>query len=59
MRWRQEWTRRDDQDVLVFLIDGTHKRGRWWKDLVHEDEDRLLGCKLDPFPDNIDELTDS
>jgi len=42
----------------VLLVDRAHQsRGRW-QHLVDEDEDRLLGRKLDPLADNVDELTD-
>lgn len=42
----------------MLLVDGTHKRRRWWQHLVDKDEDRLLGGELDAFPDNIYELPD-
>ena len=42
--------------VLMFLIDGTHESSSWWQDLIDEDEDGLLGRKLDAFADHIDEL---
>lgn len=45
-------------NVLVLLIDGTHQRGSWGKDFIHEDKDRLLRCKLDALSDNVDELAD-
>jgi hypothetical protein len=28
-----------------------------WKNIVHKDEDGLLGAKLDPLPNHIDKLT--
>lgn len=60
-----------NSDSLVLLVDGAHERSRRWKDVVHKDEDGLLGRKLDSLasgvschlsnyclPDNIDELAD-
>jgi hypothetical protein len=41
----------------VFLIDAAHQGGSWGKNLVDEDEDRLLGRELDALADNVDELT--
>jgi hypothetical protein len=40
----------------VFLIDAAHQGGSWGKNLVDEDEDRLLGRELDALADNVDEL---
>ena len=40
----------------MLLIDGAHEGSGWWKDFVHEDENGFLWCKLDTFPDHIDEL---
>ena len=44
--------------VLVLLVDGTHQRGARGQDLIDEDEDGLLGTKLDAFADDVDELAD-
>lgn len=42
----------------MLLVDGAHQsRGRR-QHLVDKDEDRLLGRKLDPLADDVDELTD-
>lgn len=43
----------------MLLIDRAHQCCRWWKDLVDEDEDSLLGCELDTLPDHVHELSDS
>jgi len=61
--------------LLVFVIDGTHKGSGRGKDIIHENKDSLLRCKLDTFsahqpllnslrdlpssPDDINELTNS
>lgn len=29
----------------------------WWEGVLYEDEDRLLGTKLDPLADDVDELS--
>ena len=42
--------------VLVLLVDGGHERSGRREDLVNEDEDGLLGRKLDAFADHVDEL---
>jgi hypothetical protein len=42
--------------VLVLLVDGGHERGGRREDLVDEDEDGLLGRKLDALADHVDEL---
>jgi len=42
--------------VLVLFVDGGHERSGWREDLVHEDEDGLLGRKLDALADHVDEL---
>jgi len=42
--------------VLVLLVDAAHQSGGWRQHLVDEDEDGLLGRKLDPLPDDVDEL---
>lgn len=31
----------------------------WWKDIVHENEDSLLGAQLDPLPNDVHKLTHS
>lgn len=43
----------------MFLVDAIHKCGRWRQDLIDEDEDSLLGRKLDALADNVNELADS
>lgn len=48
--------RREKGDALVLLIDGAHEGSGWRQDLVHEDEDSLLRCKFDAFPDHVHEL---
>ena len=54
-----EWLKyRREQDALVLVVDRTHQLRRWWKDLVDEDEDGLLWCELNPFPDYVHELAD-
>ena len=35
-----------------------HQSGSGWKNLIDENEDGLLGRKLDALTDNIDELAD-
>lgn len=45
--------------VLVLLVDGRHQGGGWGQDLVHKDEDGLLGRQLDAFADHVHELADS
>lgn len=45
--------------ALVFFINGAHESRCWRKDFIDEDEDRLLGCQLDSFPDDINELPHS
>ena len=40
----------------MLLVDGAHEGSSWGQDLVHEDEDGLLWCELDPFPDHVHEL---
>lgn len=42
----------------MFLVDAGHKRGGWWQDLVHEDEDGLLRGELDALADDVDKLAD-
>lgn len=42
----------------MLLVDAGHERGGWWQDLVHEDEDGLLGRELDTLADDVDELSD-
>lgn len=42
--------------VLVLLVDGGHERSGRGEDLVNEDEDGLLGRKLDALADHVDEL---
>ena len=43
----------------MLLIDSAHEGGGWRQDLVNEDEDSLLWCELDTFPDHVDELPHS
>lgn len=45
--------------VLVLLVNAAHKSGSRWQNLVDEDEDGLLGRKLDTLADNVDKLADS
>jgi hypothetical protein len=40
----------------VLVVDRAHESGRWWEDLVDEDEDRLLRSELDALADDIDKL---
>lgn len=40
----------------MLLIDGAHERSGWRQYLIHEDENGFLWCKLDAFPDYVDEL---
>jgi hypothetical protein len=42
----------------VLFINGAHQRGCWWKHLVDEDEDGLLGGELDALADYVDKLAD-
>lgn len=42
--------------VLVLLVDGGHEGSSRREDLVDEDEDGLLGRKLDALADHVDEL---
>jgi len=42
----------------MLLIDGAHKSGSGWEDLVHENEDGLLGRELDSLSDHVNELPD-
>ena len=44
--------------VLVLLVDRAHQRSGRWQDLIDEDEDGLLGRKLDALADDVDELAD-
>jgi hypothetical protein len=43
----------------MLLVNRGHQRGGRWQHLVDEDEDGLLGRKLDALADYINELTDS
>ena len=55
-----EWNIRDVQEtifVLVLFVDAAHERGSGWQDLIDEDEDGLLGAKLDALANDIDELS--
>lgn len=45
--------------VLVLLVDAAHEGGSRGKDLIDEDEDGLLGGKLDALADHVDELANS
>lgn len=40
----------------MLLVDGGHERSGRRQDLVDEDEDGLLGRKLDALADHVDEL---
>lgn len=42
--------------ILVLFIDGAHERSGRWQHLINEDENGLLGRKLDALANNIDEL---
>lgn len=42
----------------MLLVDAAHQSGSRGKDLIHEDENSLLGRKLDPLADDVDELAD-
>lgn len=42
----------------MFLVDAAHQRSGWRQNLVYEDEDGLLGRKLDALADDIHELAD-
>lgn len=42
--------------ILVLLVDAAHEGGSGRKDLIDEDEDSLLGGKLDALADHVDEL---
>lgn len=43
----------------MLLVDRAHQCCRWWKDLVDEDENSLLGCELDTLPYHVHELSHS
>ncbi|KAH0373739.1 hypothetical protein KCU65_g219, partial [Aureobasidium melanogenum] len=43
--------------VLVLFVDAAHEGGSWGKNLVDEDEDGLLGRKLNALADHVDELS--
>jgi hypothetical protein len=43
----------------VFLINRTHQCSSRRQNLIHEDKDSLLRCKLNTFADDIDELANS
>lgn len=42
----------------MFLINATHESSGWRENLIHEDEDGLLGRELDALTDNVNELAD-
>ena len=44
--------------ILVLLVYRAHQSGSRRQDFIDEDEDGLLGGKLDPLPNDIDKLTD-
>ena len=44
--------------VLVLFVDGAHQSSSRGKLLIHEDEDGLLGRKLNSLADDVDELAD-
>lgn len=55
------WNVRDVQEaiiILVFFIDAAHQGGSRGEHFVHEDEDSLLGRKLDTLANHVDKLTD-
>lgn len=45
--------------ILVLLVDAAHEGGSGRKDLIDEDEDSLLGGKLDALADHVDKLANS
>jgi len=42
--------------ILVLLVDSTHQLRCWWQNLIDENEDSFLWCKLDALSDHVDEL---
>jgi hypothetical protein len=42
--------------ILVLFVDAAHERSCWRKNLIHEDEDGLLGRELYALADHIDKL---
>lgn len=42
----------------MLLINRTHQRRRRRQDIIHKDEDCLLGRELDSLSDDVDELAD-
>lgn len=42
----------------MLFIDGAHQSSSRWQDFIDEDEDGLLGRKLDALADHVDELAD-
>jgi len=42
----------------MLLIDGAHKSGGRWEDLIYENEDGLLWRELDSLSNDIDKLPD-
>jgi len=43
----------------MLLVNRTHQRSSRWQNLIHEDEDGLLGAQLDALADYVYELTNS
>lgn len=42
----------------MFIVDRAHERRSGREDLIDEDEDGLLGGKLNALTDHVDELAD-
>jgi hypothetical protein len=60
--WLLQIPERDS--LLVFIVDRAHERSGRREDIIHENENSLLGCELDTFSTyqlfptaRIDELT--
>lgn len=43
----------------MLLVDAAHECSGRWQDLIDEDEDRLLGRKLDALANHVHELAHS
>lgn len=43
----------------MFFVDATHQGSSRREDLIHENEDGLLGRELDTLANNVDKLTHS
>jgi hypothetical protein len=44
--------------ICVLLVDTAHKSSGWRKDFIDQDEDGLLGSKLDVLTDDVAKLAD-